>query len=254
MERVKIVAVQAASLAALVLAWDLALRVGWADPLFVPAPAAVVAALGATASETWTRLGDTLLKAAGAYALAVGLGVTGGLALGGARSLHRVAMPYVVALYGIPKILVLPWIALVLGLGAGTAVTTGALFAVFPVLLMVAAGVRDVDPTLVTVAVSMGATRRQLAAKVLLPAVLPSVLAGMRVAVVFALLGVLLAEMFAGVRGMGYLMQRQAVAFKAPELFAATAMVSAVSIVAVLILDHLNQRLGRWRSAREDGR
>ena len=53
--------------------------------------------------------------------------------------------------------------------------------------------------------------------------------------------------MFAGVRGMGYLMQRQAVAFKAPELFAATAMVSALSITVVLILEHLNQRLGRWR-------
>jgi len=247
MERVRIVAAQAATLAALVIAWDLALRLGWADPLFVPAPAAVAAALGTTAGEAWARLGDTLLKAAAAYVIAVGLGVTTGLALGGARSLYRVAMPYMVALYGVPKILVLPWIALVLGLGAGTAVATGALFAVFPVLLMVAAAVRDVDPTLVTVAVSMGATRRQVAAKVLLPAVLPSVLAGMRVAVVFALLGVLLAEMFAGVRGMGYLMQRQAVAFKAAELFAATAMVSVLSVAVVLFLDHLNQRLGRWR-------
>ncbi len=247
MERMKIVAAQAATLAALVIAWDLALRFGWADPLFVPAPAAVAAVLGATAGEAWARLGDTLLKAAAAYAIAVALGVAGGLALGGARSVYRVAMPYVVALYGVPKILVLPWIALVLGLGAGTAVGTGVLFAVFPVLLMVAAGVRDVDPTLVTVAVSMGASRRQLAAKVLLPAVLPSVLAGMRVAVVFALLGVLLAEMFAGVRGMGYLMQRQAVAFMAAVLFAATAMVSVLSVAVVLFLDHLNQRLGRWR-------
>ena len=247
MERLRILAVQAATLAVLVIAWDVALRVGWADPLFVPAPAAVAAALGATAGEAWARLGDTLLKAAAAYVIAVGLGVTTGLAVGGARSLYRVAMPYMVALYGIPKILVLPWIALVLGLGAGTAVATGALFAVFPVAIMVAAGTRDVDPTLVTVAVSMGASRRQVAAKVLLPAVLPSVLAGMRVAVVFALLGVLLAEMFAGVRGMGYLMQRQAVAFKAAELFAATAMVSALSIAVVLFLDHLNQRLARWR-------
>ncbi|HET8578044.1 MAG TPA: ABC transporter permease subunit, partial [Methylomirabilota bacterium] len=96
-------------------------------------------------------------------------------------------------------------------------------------------------------AVSMGATRWQIARKVLLPAVLPSVLAGMRVGMVFALIGVLLAEMFAGNRGMGYLMQRLAVAFKAPELFAATAIVSVLSITVVLLLEHLNQRLGRWR-------
>ena len=109
------------------------------------------------------------------------------------------------------------------------------------------AGVRDVDPTLVTAAVSMGATRGQVSRKVLLPAVLPSVLAGMRVGIVFAMLGVLLAEMFAGTRGMGFLMQRMAMAFKASELFAATLIVSILSIVVVLSLEHLNQRLSRWR-------
>jgi NitT/TauT family transport system permease protein len=161
--------------------------------------------------------------------------------------LHEVAMPYVVALYGIPKILVLPWIALIFGLGVGTAVLTAALFAFFPVVLMVAAGARDVDPALVTVARSMGATRWQVGRKILLPAVLPSVLAGMRIAIVFAMLGVLLAEMFAGNRGMGFVMQKMALAFKAPELFAATAIVSVLSIAAVLFLEHLNRRLGQWR-------
>jgi NitT/TauT family transport system permease protein len=112
---------------------------------------------------------------------------------------------------------------------------------------MVAAGVRDVDPTLLSVAVSMGATRAQIGRKVLLPAVLPAVVAGMRVGMVFAMLGVLLAEMFAGTRGMGFHMQRLAMAFKAPELFAATLIVSAFSIAVVLFLEHLNQRLGRWR-------
>ncbi|HEY7652611.1 MAG TPA: ABC transporter permease subunit, partial [Methylomirabilota bacterium] len=177
----------------------------------------------------------------------VGLGVGGGLVIGSRRFVHAVAMPYVVACYGVPKILVLPWIVLILGLGTTTAVLTATLFAVFPILLMVAAGTRDVDPTLVTAAVSMGATRGQVSRKVLLPAVLPSVLAGMRVGVVFAMLGVLLAEMFAGNRGMGFLMQRMAMAFKASELFAATLIVSVLSIVVVLSLEHLNQRLSRWR-------
>jgi len=181
------------------------------------------------------------------YALAVSLGVAGGLLIGSRRLVHAVAMPYVVAAYGVPKILVLPWIALIFGLGTGTAVITATLFAVFPILLMVAAGTRDVDPTLITAAVSMGATRGQVSRKVLLPAVLPSVLAGMRIGVVFAMLGVLLAEMFAGTRGMGFLMQRMAMAFKASELFAATAVVSILSIVVVLSLEHLNQRLSRWR-------
>jgi len=247
MGRLGVLGCQAGSLAVLLLAWEAAVRTGVADPLFVPAPGAVAAALGSTVREALPRLGDTQLKALLGYALAVGLGVAGGLVIGSRRFVHAVTMPYVVACYGVPKILVLPWIALILGLGTSTAVLTATLFAVFPILLMVAAGTRDVDPTLVTAAVSMGATRGQVSRKVLLPAVLPSVLAGMRVGVVFAMLGVLLAEMFAGNRGMGFLMQRMAMAFKASELFAATLIVSILSIVVVLSLEHLNQRLSRWR-------
>ncbi|HKW93679.1 MAG TPA: ABC transporter permease subunit [Methylomirabilota bacterium] len=247
MGRLGVLGLQAASLAALILAWHVAVRTGLADPLFVAPPGAVASALPATAREALPRLGDTLLKTLLGYALAVGLGVGGGLAIGSRRFVHTVAMPYVVACYGVPKILVLPWIVLIFGLGTSTAVLTATLFAVFPILLMVAAGTRDVDPTLVIAAVSMGATRGQVSRKVLLPAVLPSVLAGMRVGIVFAMLGVLLAEMFAGTRGMGFLMQRMAMAFKASELFAATLIVSVLSIAVVLSLEHLNQRLSRWR-------
>jgi len=109
----------------------------------VATPVAVAAALGPTAREALPRLGDTLLKALLGYALAVGLGVLGGLWLGSRRFAHAVAMPYVVAAYGVPKVLVLPWIVLICGLGTTTAVLTATLFAVFPILLMVAAGARD---------------------------------------------------------------------------------------------------------------
>lgn len=247
MGRLKIVGGQIVSLVALAAAWEAAARGQLVDPAFVPAPSAVAAALAATAGEALPRLGDTVLKTLLGYALAVVGGVTVGLVLGSRRLVHDVAMPYVVALYSVPKILVLPWIVLILGLGLGTAVVSGMLFAVFPIVVMVAAGVRDVDATLLTVAVSMGATRAQVGRKVLLPAVLPSIVAGMRVGIVFALLGVLLAEMFAGIRGMGFLMQRLAMAFRASELFAATAIVSALSVAVVVALEHLDRRLGRWR-------
>ncbi|PWU25685.1 MAG: hypothetical protein C5B48_00060 [Candidatus Rokuibacteriota bacterium] len=245
--RLAVLGWQALSLVALVIAWEAAVKVGLADPLFVPAPSALAAAVMSTAGEALPRFGDTLVKAVLGYALAVALGVTAGLAIGSRPMLHRVAIPYVVALYSVPKILVLPWIALVFGLGLSTAVLTGALFAVFPIVLMVAAGTRDVDPFLIRVAASMGATRGQIARKVLLPAILPSVLGGLRIGIIFALLGVLLSEMFAGNRGMGFHMQRLALAFKAPELFAATAIVSIVSVAAVLVLEHVNRRLGHWR-------
>src|SRR5262249_60690067 len=106
---------------------------------------------------------------------------------------------------------------------------------------------RDVGGTLITARRSFGARPWQLYLKVLLPAIVPSVIAAMRLGLVFCLLGVLVVELFAGIRGMGYVMGSLANAFRAPELFAATGLISVASIAIVLALDALNRRLSRWR-------
>jgi ABC-type nitrate/sulfonate/bicarbonate transport system permease component len=238
---------QAGSLAGLVILWELAARLGWADPSFVPAPSAVARAFGAIAPEAGRLLGETLVKTLVAYALSVSLGVGAGLVIGTARHLYEVVNPFLVAAYAIPKILVLPWILLTFGLGATPAVVYAVLQGFFPVCLLVIGGVRDVDRMPLLVARSMGATQPQLYRKVIVPAVLPAVLAGMRLGIVFCLLGVLVVEMFGGIRGMGFLLVSFANAFQAPELFAATALVSILSVAIVLGLERLNRRLGRWR-------
>jgi ABC-type nitrate/sulfonate/bicarbonate transport system permease component len=227
--------------------WELTARMGWVDPLFVPALSAIAPALLAISGGAFVGLADTLGKTAVAYVLSVVLGVSAGVAVGSVRLLRDVLSPYVIALYGMPKILVLPWIVLLLGYGTTPAVFYGTLHGFFPIMVLVMGAVRDVDRTLVTVARSLGATTWQLYWKVLLPAIVPSVLGGMRLGVVFCLLGVLVVEMFAGVRGMGYVLSSYANGFQAPELFAATALVSAASIAIVLALDHLNDKLSRWR-------
>jgi NitT/TauT family transport system permease protein len=238
---------QALSLGALVVTWDVVVRAGWADPLFVPAPLAVARALRTIAPEAMGLLGETLGKTLVAYGLAVALGVGAGLLIGGVRYLHDVLNPFLVVLYALPKILVLPWILLTFGLAATPAVVYGALQGFFPICLLVAGGVRDIDRTPLRVARSMGATAWQLYGKVVLPAVLPAVLGGMRLGIVFCLLGVLVVEMFGGIRGMGFLLVSLANAFRAPELFAATVLVSILSIGVVLGLERLNRRLGHWR-------
>jgi ABC-type nitrate/sulfonate/bicarbonate transport system permease component len=238
---------QAVSIGALVVVWEVAARSGWVDPLFVPAPSAVVRALRTIGPEAVVLLGETLGKTLVAYGLAVALGVGAGLLVGGVRYLHDVLNPFLVALYALPKILVLPWILLAFGLGLTPAVVYGVLQGFFPICLLVAGGVRDIDRTPLRVAQSLGATPWQVYTKVILPAVLPAVLAGMRLGIVFCLLGVLVVEMFGGIRGMGFLLVSLANAFRAPELFAATALVSVLSVGVVLGLERLNQRLGHWR-------
>jgi NitT/TauT family transport system permease protein len=243
----RILVLRVGSVLALLAAWEAVARAGWVDALFVPAPSSVVLAFGHIAQGALAGLADTLAKTAVAYVLSVVLGVSLGVAVGSVRLLRDVLSPFVVALYGMPKILVLPWIVLLLGFGTAPAILYGTIHGLFPILVLVMGGVRDVDRTLVSVARAFGATPWQLYWKVLLPAIVPTVLAGMRLGIVFCLLGVLIVEMFAGVRGMGHVMGALANGFQASELFAATALVSAASIAIVLSLDALNDRLSHWR-------
>jgi hypothetical protein len=131
-------------------AWEAVARLGWVDPLFVPAPTAVAAAFLRMGRGAPAGLGDTLAKTAVAYVLSVTLGVGLGIAIGSVRALRDVLSPFVVVLYGMPKILVLPWIVLLLGFGTTPAIVYGTIHGLFPVLVLVMGGVRDVDRTLVT--------------------------------------------------------------------------------------------------------
>jgi len=223
---VRVRALQAASVLALLGVWEAVVRLGLVDPLFVPAPSAVIRGFGAIAPTAMSALGDTLLKTAIAYVLAAVLGVTGGIVIGSVRSLHDTLHPFV---------------------GTAPAIAYGTIHGLFPILVLVMGAVRDVDRTLLTVARSYGARPWQVYVKVILPAIVPSVLASLRLGIVFCLLGVLIVEMFAGVRGMGSVMGGLANGFRAPELFAATGLVSVASIAIVLGLDHLNEKLSRWR-------
>jgi ABC-type nitrate/sulfonate/bicarbonate transport system permease component len=246
-ERARVRLLQAGSVLAVLALWEGVARAGWVDPLFVPTPSAVARGFALVAGPAVDGLVDTLSKTAIAYVLSVLLGVGAALVIGSVPAVNAVLHPFVGALYGMPKILILPWIVLLLGFGTAPAVLYGTIHGFFPILILVIGAVRDVDRTLLTVARSLGARRAQIYLKVILPAIVPTVLASMRLGIVFCLLGVLVVEMFAGIRGMGHVMGSLANGFRAPELFAATGLVSAASIAIVLGLDALNERLSRWR-------
>src|SRR5262245_57966640 len=100
--------IQLGSVLLLLLAWDTVARLEWVDSLFIPAPSAVALALTAIGPEAFRLLGETLGKALIAYTLSVVLGVGAGLVIGAVRYLYDVLNPFVIAVYAIPKILVLP--------------------------------------------------------------------------------------------------------------------------------------------------
>ena len=144
-----------------------------------------------------------------AFAAALGISIAGGVAIGLWLGLRRfagdVAEPIIASLYTIPKVTLYPLMLLVFGLGMPAKIAFGVIHGLVPVVLFTLAAVKTLSPTLRRTARAMRLTPWQTATNVLEPAVLPEIVSGIRVGFALTLLGVLIGEMFASQRGLGFL-------------------------------------------------
>src|SRR5262249_36486965 len=141
-------------------------------------------------------VGVTLLELIVAFALSVVVGMLIGILIGlndvGRRSIY----PVVLLLYGIPQAILLPLVVLVFGIGPAAKIFFGFSHGIFPVIVNTIAGMRNVNPLLVSGAAAMGATRAEQVRYVIFPHMVTTVFAGLRLAMTLTLLGVVLAEIF----------------------------------------------------------
>src|SRR6185503_11762489 len=136
--------------------------------------------------------------------LAVGLGLALGFALGLPRHVGEVYEPLFSALYAIPSVVWYPSLMLFFGLGPASKIAFGFLLGFFPVVLAVLAGIRQVPPHLVAVAVSMGARPFTVFRKVMLPAMISTMVGGLRTGLALSVIGVLVGEILGSRSGIGY--------------------------------------------------
>ena len=179
----RIVLARLGLLAGLLLLWEL--WAGRQNPLLYVPPSRVWPALQRVlALETYPTLvahfGVTAFEVLVAYALAVGLGVTLGFVLGLSRHVGEIYEPLLAALYAIPSVVWYPSLMLFFGLGPASKIAFGVLLGFFPIVLAVLAGIRSVDPHLLTVARGFGAGPGTCFVKVILPAITATLLAGLR--------------------------------------------------------------------------
>jgi NitT/TauT family transport system permease protein len=220
--------------------WEAAAAAGRLDPLSYPAPS-VVAAVGwqmLRSGEVARHLWPTVQAILGSFLVAAISGAVLGLVLAASPQLHRLAYPPLLTLYALPKVTVFPIFMLFFGLGLTQRVLYGAFFGVFPVLVNTVAGIRGVDRTLVVLARSLGMTRLQYWRKILFPSVLPLFATGLRMAFVYAGVGVLLSEMFVSASGIGQRLVSTAGSVHMGKYF--------VYVATVFLLFALATNLLRW--------
>jgi ABC-type nitrate/sulfonate/bicarbonate transport system permease component len=237
------------AIAVMLVVWEIAAR-WFVDPLFLSPPSKVIASLGALFATPGVpaALGLTLYELAAAFVIAVAIGLVLGLAIGLQPFVRASMFPIVLLLYGMPQVTILPLFVLYFGIGAASKIAFGVTHGVFPVVMTVVAGVQNLKPILMTSARSMGASRWQIFRHVIFPHMVPSFFAGMRLGMSGVLLGVLLAELYVSIAGIGYFTTLFTQNFDPARLFGLIGVLAAMAIVLNTIVRRAETHFGKWRA------
>ena len=235
--------------AAVIAAWQGASHAGLLDPLFLPSPLQIVAALQelAMSGELARHFAASLMR------IGIGwiIGAAAGVGLGGLIGLfwtwRSAGLPFISALFPIPKIALLPLLILWLGIGEASKVATIALGVFFPMAISAYAGVDNVPRNLIRMAQSFNVPFRGIVMNVIIPGILPLVLAGCRISASIALILVVAAEMIGANVGIGSFVLTAGNLMQTDKLMAG---IVAISILGLLIgagITWLERTLLNWR-------
>jgi ABC-type nitrate/sulfonate/bicarbonate transport system permease component len=181
------------------------------------------------------------------FSSGVVVGVIGGLAAGRSETLAALLELPVNALYATPAVALIPVVVLWFGFGVMAKTIVVFLFVVFPVLINTMRGVHEVDPDLIEVARSFCSSERRMWADLILPSVLPYVVTGLRLAIGRALVGVIVAEFYTALSGLGDLITTNANNFQTARMFVPIVVVAALGVVLTALLEWAERRLVKWR-------
>jgi ABC-type nitrate/sulfonate/bicarbonate transport system permease component len=191
-------------------------------------------------------LGATLALFAAGYALAVISGVLLGLAMGTSRMIYHLLNPLIEGIRPMPKAALVPVLMLFLGFGASMQITAVVLASFFPVLINTIQGVLGTDPVLTATGRTFGLSRTAITFKIILPAAMPYIFTGMRVAVGLALLMTILTEMLASSGGLGYLVLENQRSFRIRDMYAWLVILAAIGLLINIALAHAERRFVPW--------
>jgi ABC-type nitrate/sulfonate/bicarbonate transport system permease component len=211
------------------LAWQAVVWIASPRDWLLPSPAQVAEVLWDERDRLWFHAQATISEAAIGFALAATLGFALALAIAGSRAADRALYPWAVASQAIPVLAVAPVIAVWLDYGAAQ-VVVAFIVSFFPVVVTGVDGLRGVDPALGHALRSLGAGRAWTFRRVTLPAALPSLFSGLKMAAVFSVTGAVVAEYVGADRGLGYLSEFSTAEFQTARSFAAIALLGVIGV------------------------
>jgi ABC-type nitrate/sulfonate/bicarbonate transport system permease component len=233
------------SLLLLLGAWELVCRAGMVKSQALPAPSVVFVRLAQQSIDPQFlhHVAQTLLRLGAGLGIATVLGIALGLAAASWPIGGRLLEPLLRVLAPIPKIALYPALILILGFDHASKIALVAADAIFPILFATYYGSRMVERKLIWSARAAGTSTFGCAFKVVLPAALPSVLTGFRIALVIACVVVFLAEMISSTDGLGHLLIRAARSFRMVDMFVPLVTISLLGLALNVLVERACKRL-----------
>ena len=234
---------------ALFAVWEGVTLLGVEPPIVLPSPQGVVEAFSTLFSspDVWADFAASGQELLYGFALATLVGITAGLLIGWYPRLGYFFDPFLNFLYAVPRVAIGPLLIVWLGIGLSSKVALVFLIAVFPVLVNTSSGIRSIDPNLVRVARCFGATDLKIFRTIALPASVPFILGGLRLAIGQSLIGVFVAELLGAQFGIGALIENAGEQFQTGMVFAGLLIFAASGMVLTAIVRGLERRFDAWR-------
>ncbi|GAA2579015.1 ABC transporter permease [Actinomadura fulvescens] len=234
---------------AFVALWELAPRAGLVDRIFLPPLSEVAPALGDLAAngQLWTDTRASLTRSLSGFVLAIVIAVPLGLVIGWYRPVAELLGPLLELFRNTAAIALLPVFILILGIGETSKISIVLYACTWPILLNTISAVRTVDPTLIKSARSLGLPAPRIFQKVVLPAAVPTIFTGIRLAGAISVLIMIVAEMVGAKEGLGHLINASQQNFAIKDMYAGIIAISVLGLIFNQILVQLERRFTRWQ-------
>lgn len=230
--------------------WELSATRGLLDPTFFGRPSGIARYLhkGFIGERTlWLELAYTLLGATISFIAGSVAAVSFGLVFMVLPRFHRAAEPYLTLLNAMPRIALAPLFLLWFGLGIGSKIAVGVSLTFFIVLAATVAGIRGVNSDHLILSKALGATPQQVFFKVTLPSAVPVIFAGLRLGLIFALLGVVGAELIAAEHGLGQTLAYLQSTFSMDGVMGLLFLLALIGLSITSLMNRLERSLLSWQ-------
>lgn len=224
----------------------------WVEPYLVPSPGATFDVFTNKADYLWEHTWVTTYETLLGFVIAIGVGVLAAVVMVYSATAEKTLYPILLFAQVIPKIAIAPLFVVWLGFGIGPKVLIAVLIAFFPVVISMVTGLKAVDPEMLQLSATMGAGRWQTFVKIRLPASLPHLFSGLKVAVTLAVTGAVVGEFVGANEGLGYVILQANGNLDTPMLFAGLLVMSLLGVVLFVLVELAEKLLLPWHASRRE--